>query len=95
MLFMSTHATITLIQSLCCKMHHGWQWQHITCIMLTVQTADVNGDRRSDIVCTAEGGIMVWESKDVDDNEDIYGPSNKWTDLNFGFCAQNDKEVIF
>ena len=94
MFVMSIRFTITLIQSLCYKMYYVQQ-SRIKCIILIIEPAFVNGDGRSDIVCTADGGIMVWEAKDVNDNANIYDSNSKWMDVNFGFCAQNDKEVIF
>ena len=55
---------------------------------------DVNGDGRSDIVCTGpEGGISVYEAKD-EDNANIYDPNSKWTDDHFGFCALENKMVL-
>ena len=63
--------------------------------MFTNQTADVNGDGSSDIVCTGlEGGMMVWEAKDVADFAHIYQANSKWTDVNFGFCVHTNKMVI-
>ena len=60
---------------------------------LTVQTADVNADGSSDIVCTgSDGSMMVWEAKETDS---VYDPNTKWTDVNFGFCVYGNKEVIF
>ena len=56
----------------------------------------MNGDGRTDVVCVdGNGGVMVWEVKDVDDKSDIYDLNSKWTHLNFGFCTYNDKQVTF
>ena len=56
---------------------------------------DVNGDGRADVVCTADGSMMVWQSKDVGHNSDIYDPNNKWIDETFGFCKLQNKMVEF
>ena len=65
---------------------------NMTCLY---QTADVNGDGSSDIVCTGlDGGMIVWEGKHVNDNANIYQANSKWTDVNFGFCVHTNKMVI-
>ena len=52
----------------------------------------MNGDGKADIVCRADdGGIMVFESKDVDN---FYEPGTVWSDEIFGFCANNRKWVL-
>ena len=58
-------------------------------------TGDVNGDGRADVVCTSDGSMIVWQSKDVEQNENIYDPNSKWIDEVFGFCKLQDKMVIF
>ena len=64
---------------------------NISCSFQTI--GDVNGDRRSDIMCAApEGGIMVSEAKD-EENANIYDPNSEWTDDHFGFCAHEYKKV--
>ena len=51
----------------------------------------MNGDGKADIVCRAsDGGIMVWEAKDVDE---FYEPEAVWSDDVFGFCTNNPKWV--
>ena len=56
-------------------------------------SADVNRDRRTDIVCSADdGGIMVLESKDLDSGN-FYDPADPWKDVLFGFCPMNPKWV--
>ena len=53
--------------------------------------ADVNGDGKADIVCrAADGGIMVWEAKDVNN---FYEPEAAWSDEAFGFFTNNPKWV--
>ena len=54
---------------------------------------DVNGDGRADVVCTADGSMMVWQSKDVGQNANIYDPNSKWIDQAFGFCKLQNKMV--
>ena len=56
---------------------------------------DVNGDGRADVVCTADGSMVVWQSKDVERNADIYDPNSKWIDQAFGFCKIQNKMVEF
>ena len=52
---------------------------------------DVNGDGRSDVMCsTIDGGVMVWVAKDTDN---FYGASEPWKDDYFGFCPNNAKWV--
>ena len=56
---------------------------------------DVNVDGRADVVCTADdGSMMVWESKDVQQNANIYDPDSKWINEAFGFCKLQEKMVI-
>ena len=56
-------------------------------------TDDVNADGRADVVCTLNGGVMVWEAKE--ENTNIYDPSSKWMDDKFGFCVFQEKQVRF
>ena len=54
-------------------------------------TGDVNGDGRSDVMCsTIDGGVMVWVAKDTDN---FYDTSEPWKDEYFGFCHNNAKWV--
>ena len=54
---------------------------------------DVNGDSRTDVVCSADdGGIMIWESKELDSGN-FYDPTDPWEDKLFGFCSMNPKWV--
>ena len=52
---------------------------------------DVNADGRADVVCIADGAVMIWESKI--ENTNIYHSSSKWMDDKFGFCDFQDKRV--
>ena len=53
----------------------------------------MNGDSRSDVVCLADdGGIIIWESKDMDSGN-FYDPTEPWEDKLFGFCPVNSKWV--
>ena len=53
----------------------------------------MNGDSRTDVVCSAnDGGMMVWESKDLDSGN-FYDPTDPWEDKLFGFCPINAKWV--
>ena len=51
----------------------------------------MNADGRADIVCMADGGVMVWESRK--ENTNIYDSSSKWKDDKFGFCEFQNKQV--
>ena len=61
--------------------------------VLLIFADDVNADGRADVVCTADGGVMVWEAKKEIAN--IYDLTSKWIDDNFGFCVFQDKRVQF
>ena len=55
----------------------------------------MNGDGRADVVCTGDGSMMVWQSKGVGQNANIYDPNSKWSNEAFGFCKIQNKMVEF
>ena len=56
-------------------------------------SVEVNGDSRTDVICSADdAGVMVWESKDLDSGN-YYDPTDPWEDVLFGFCPINAKWV--
>ena len=60
---------------------------------LNIYVGDVNGDGRDDTVCTTGyGGIIVWESKDMNSGN-FYDPTDPWKDDLFGFCHNGPKWV--
>ena len=51
----------------------------------------MNGDGKADVVCISDdGGIRVYEAKDVDN---FYEPGTVWNDEAFGFFTNNPKWV--
>ena len=56
-------------------------------------SVDVNGDGRTDVVCSADdGGIIVWESKDLVSGN-FYDVDDPWKDELFGFCPNTPRQV--